>query len=157
MSLLEATYNDYSQCCDHFKKGVALLESRSISRASKSFHLAFKSIHKNHSNHNAYMSYFGLAKTLDGDFQGIDLCRQAVNQEFSNGDVFLNLARVERFCDNRKNTIVALKTGLEVDCKHDGLQLLRDKLGIRRRKLIPFLSRNNFLNRELGRLMRKRY
>ena len=156
MSLLEATYNDYSHCCDNFKQGIEFLESRSISNANKSFQLAFKSINKDHSLHNTYLSYFGLAKTLDGDYQGVDLCRQAVNLEFSNGDVFLNLARAEWFCENRKNTIVALQTGLEVDYQHGGLQLLQQKIGVRRRKSIPFLSRNHLLNRKLGRFFRKK-
>ena len=157
MSLLEASYNDYSHCCDNFKQGIEFLKSRSISNADKSFQLAFKSINKDHSLYNIYLSYFGLAKTLNGDYQGVDLCRQAVSLEFNNGDVFLNLARVEWLYENRKNTIVALRAGLEVDYQHGGLRLLQKKIGVRRRKLIPFLSRNNFFNRKFGCFFRKKY
>ncbi len=157
MSLIEAAYNDYSYCCDNFKQGIEFLKSRSISSASKSFQLAFKSINKDHSFYTTYLSYAGLAKTLDGDFRGIDLCRQAVSLELSNGDVFLNLARVEWFCENRKNTITVLQTGLRVDCQHSGLKLLQKKIGIRQHKIIPFLSRNNFLNKKFGRFFRKKY
>jgi len=157
MSLLEATYNDYSHCCDNFKQGIEFLENRSISNANKSFQLAFKSINIDHALHNTYLSYSGLAKTLDGDLHGVDLCRQAVNSEYSNGDVFLNLARVEWFCENRKNTVVALQTGLDIDYQHGGLRLLQKKIGVRKRKPIPFLSRNHFINQKLGRIFRKKY
>jgi hypothetical protein len=156
MSLLEVTYNDYSHCCDYFKQGIEFLKSRSISSANKSFQLAFGSIDRNHSLHNTYLSYSGLAKILDGDSQGIDLCRQAVNLEFSNGDLFLNLARVEYFCENRKNAIFALQAGLEIDCQHSGLQLLQQKMGARQTKPISFLSRGHYLNQKIGRLFRKK-
>lgn len=156
MSHAEAAYKDYSACCNNFKQGLESLQNRSFPEAVESFQFSLKNIPENHKFYNTYLSYFGLAKTLNGDYHGVDLCRKAIESEKYNGDVYLNLARVEWFCRNRKNTIVALDSGLKIDRKHNGLKIFQKKVGLRKKKIIPFLSRSNILNHKVGRYFRKK-
>ena len=156
MSLLEAVYSDYSECCDDFKNGIDYLNARSFSQAAECFQLAFESVSKSHKYSNTYASYFGISKLMHGDVSAIKLCRMAVCNEWKNADVFLNLARAELFCENRLNTVVAIEKGFDVDRYHIGLSMLHNKLGVRRRSVIPFLPRNNLINKFIGERIRKK-
>jgi len=155
MSLLEAIYSDYSECCDDFKNGIEYLKARLFSQATECFQLAFESVSKSHKYHNTYASYFGISKLMHGDLTAIELCRKAINNEWKNADVFLNLARAELFCDNRLNTVLAIEKGFDVDRRHVGLHVLSKKIGIRKYNVVPFLSRNNSINKFVGKRIRK--
>ena len=155
MSPLQAVYEDFSACCNEFIDGVSYLKDRSIPQAIQSFQLAFDSVDRTDVYHNKYASYCGLARVLSGDQVGLQLCRDAARSEIRDGDVFLNLARAEWFFKNRKQAIVALKKGLQVDNKHPGLRQMREQLGYRRRSPLPFLPRSHPLNHALGKLLRK--
>ncbi|MCW9012677.1 MAG: hypothetical protein OQL06_02745 [Gammaproteobacteria bacterium] len=154
MAPLQAVYEDFSSCCDDFVAGVEHLKERSIPRAVQSFQQAYDSVARADIYHNKYESYCGLARVLSGDHSAIELCRDAARSEIHDGDVFLNLARAEWFLDNRKNTIITLKKGLQIDNRHPGLRQMREQLGIRQRSALPFLPRSHPLNHALGKLMR---
>lgn len=156
MAYLKAIYRDYSTCCKNFSDGIAYLQRRAIQDASQSFQLACDSISISHSLRNKYISYWGFARLLSGDIDGIKLCREAALKELSDGDVFLNLARAEFLLESRRRTIIALKQGLEVDAHHEGLWLMRNRLGIRKRKPLPFLQRAHPFNIKLGCFLRKK-
>ena len=156
MSLLEAVYSDYSECCDDFKKGIDYLNARSFSQAAECFKLAFESVSKSHKYSNTYASYFGISKLMHGDVSAIKFCRMAVSDEWKNADVFLNLARAELFCENRLNTVLAIEKGFDIDRCHIGLSVLHKKLGVRKRNVIPFLSRKNLINKLIGERLRKK-
>ncbi len=155
MSPLQAVYEDFSACCNEFIDGVSHLKDRSIPQAIQSFQLAFDSVDRTDVYHNKYASYCGLARVLSGDQLGLQLCRDAARNEIRDGDVFLNLARAEWFFKNRKQTIIALKKGLQVDNRHPGLRQMREQLGFRQRSPLPFLPRSHPLNHGLGKLLRK--
>jgi len=155
MSLLEAVYADYSKCCDDFKNGIEYLKDRSFSQATECFQLAFESVSKSHQYRNTYVSYFGISKLMHGDLAAIRFCRKAVNSEWKNADVFLNLARAELFCENRLNTIQAIEKGFNVDRCHVGLHALSKRIGVRKCNVIPFLSRKNFINKFIGKRIRR--
>ena len=155
MAYLKAVYRDYSACCKSFSDGIEYLQRRAIQEASQSFQLACDSVSISHSFQNKYISYLGFARLLSGDIDGIKLCRKAALEEISDGDVFLNLARAEFLLESRRRTVFALERGLEIDAYHEGLWLMRKRLGIRKRKLLPFLQRAHPLNIKLGCLMRK--
>ncbi|HEY9051071.1 MAG TPA: hypothetical protein VIQ03_05970, partial [Gammaproteobacteria bacterium] len=140
---------------NEFIDGLSYLKDRSIPQAIQSFQLAFDSVDRTDVYHNKYASYCGLARVLSGDQVGLQLCRDAARSEIRDGDVFLNLARAEWFFKNRKQAIVALKKGLQVDNKHPGLRQMREQLGYRRRSPLPFLPRSHPLNHALGKLLRK--
>ena len=151
---LQAVYEDYSTCCNEFVEGVAHLKERSIEQAIERFQAACESVNRNDVYHNKYASYCGLARVLAGDANGIELCREVAQKEISDGDVYFNLARAEWHQKNRRNTILALKKGLQVDNRHPGLRTMREQLGIRQRSPLPFLPRSHPLNHALGKLVR---
>lgn len=155
MSPLQAVYEDFSACCNEFIDGVSYLKDRSIPQAIQSFQIAFDSVDRTDVYHNKYASYCGLARVLSGDQAGLQLCRDAARSEIHDGDVFLNLARAEWFFKNRKQTIIVLKKGLQVDNRHPGLRQMREQLGFRKRSPLPFLPRSHPLNHALGKLLRK--
>lgn len=154
MSPVQLVYEDFSSCCDDFVAGVEHLKERSMPKAVSSFQLAYEAADRSDVYHNKYASYSGLSRVLSGDFMGLELCREAARSEIHDGDVYLNLARAEWYCNNRKQTIMALKKGLQIDVRHPGLRLLREQLGIRQRSPLPFLPRTHPLNHALGKLMR---
>ena len=154
MAPLQAVYEDFSLCCDEFVEGVCFLNDRVMPEAVNSFQQAYESVDRSDVYHNKYESYCGLARVLSGDASGIELCRDAARSELHDGDVYLNLARAEWHLNNRKQTVVALKKGLRVDCRHPGLREMREKLGVRQRSALPFLPRTHPLNQTLGKLMR---
>lgn len=155
MLLIEAIYCDYSACCDDFKNGIDYLTARSFSQAAESFLLASESVAETSQYHNIYASYCGISRLMYGDFEAIELCRRAVNNEWKNADVFLNLARAELFCENRLNAVLAIEKGFVIDRCHIGLCMLDKKVGLRRRNAIPFLPRKNIINQFVGKQLRK--
>ncbi len=154
MAPLQAVYEDFSACCDEFVEGVSYLKDRAMPKAVNRFQQAYESVDRTDVYHNKYESYCGLARVLSGDITGLEMCRHALKTELHDGDVYLNLARAEWFYGNRKATVVALKKGLQIDNRHPGLRLMREKLGIRNRSALPFLPRTHPLNYALGKLMR---
>lgn len=154
MAPIQPVYEDFSKCCDEFVEGVEHLKERSIPMAVQSFQQAYDSVARADLYHNKYESYCGLARVLSGDTSAIELCRDAARNEIQDGDVFLNLARAEWHLKNRKNTIIALKKGLQIDNRHPGLREMREQLGIRQRSPLPFLPRSHPLNHALGKLLR---
>ena len=154
MSPLQPVYDDFSSCSDDFVDGVSHLQERAMPKAVRSFQRAYDSVDRSNIYHNKYASYSGLSRVLSGDSTGLALCREASRSEIHDGDVYLNLARAEWYCKNRKQTVVALKKGLQIDNRHPGLRLMREQLGIRQRSPLPFLPRSHPLNHALGKLMR---
>lgn len=156
MSHVEAIYSDYSSCCTDFIVGIEHLKQRSISHAIHYFNRACRDTDNDDLFRNRYESYYGLARVLNGDEQGLDMCVRAALNECYDGDIFLNLVRVEFIKQNREKAIMALLKGLDVDSGHPGLQLMAQQLGLRRRNALPFLRRGHPFNRFIGRFMRRR-
>jgi tetratricopeptide (TPR) repeat protein len=98
-----------------------------------------------------YTSAEGLAKVMSGDPSGLNQCRQAVLDDPKRPDLYENLALACIRMRQRKKAVDAIAKGLRVAPNHAGLHRLRKELGYRHRPPIPFLSRDNALNRLLGR------
>ncbi len=139
-----------------FVQGVIFLKEYSIPQALHNFQLAYDAVAYSDIYHNKYASYCGLARVLSGDRAGAELCRDAVRQEKLDGDVFLNLAYVEWHMKSRKRSVKILQQGLAVDHKHLGLKKFQQHLGKRSRQVISFVSRDSFLNKMLGKLVRRK-
>lgn len=156
MSHVEAIYSDYSACCTDFIVGIEHLKQRSISNAIHYFNQACRRAHNDDLFRNRYESYCGLARVLNGDVQGLDMCVKAALNECHDGDIFLNLVRVEHIKQNREKAVTALLKGLEIDSRHPGLRLMAQQLGLRRRNALPFLRRGHPFNRFIGRFLRRK-
>jgi hypothetical protein len=97
-----------------------------------------------------YMSYLGLCQVYSSDVSGLNLCRRAAAMETIHARVFVNLALAELKLNHRKRACSAVKLGLSID-RDPNLLRLRDRMGVRRTPVLPFLKRENPLNRWLGR------
>jgi len=103
-----------------------------------------------------YLSYYGLclAMVSTKSQTALELCESAVTVEFYNPDLFHNLARVHLRMGRRDRAYPVLLRGLQLHPGHRGIARDVRLLGIRRRPLLPFLSRGNPVNRFLGALFR---
>lgn len=99
----------------------------------------------------SYLGY-GIALRQKRIREGIRLCRHAVKSEFYQPENYLNLARTYLLAGQRKRAYEAVARGLQMDKGHRGLRRLLQQMGARKRPVIPFLSRNNLLNRILGKI-----
>lgn len=107
-------------------------------------------------------SYCGLLGVLSGAGKkaGIQTCLSAVegakkaNSDKSvKGALYLNLGRAYLGGRMKKEAIETFREGLRIDRKNKALHWELRKAGIRRKPVLPFLSRTNFINRGLGILL----
>jgi tetratricopeptide (TPR) repeat protein len=99
------------------------------------------------------LSTYGLALGQTGKLkQGIEICSAALSHARSNASLHINLARLYVLAGARRKAIDAIERGLRACPRHPGLSRLRDEIGVRRRPVIPLLSRNHPANVALGRL-----
>jgi tetratricopeptide (TPR) repeat protein len=99
-----------------------------------------------------YLSYYGLclAMTSQRINEARRICEQAIEVEFYNPDLYLNLGRVYLKEGERGQAFGAFVRGLQLNPRHAALVRELRRLGIRRRPVLGFLRRNNPLNRMLG-------
>lgn len=103
----------------------------------------------------AFLSNYGLALAMaEGrTSEAVVFCTQAIKKEFYNPDYYLNLAKVYAKANKRGRAVSVLYKGLKIDKSHAGILSALKKLGVRRRPVLPFLSRTNFLNKFFGIVM----
>lgn len=101
-----------------------------------------------------YYSYLGYGMALrEKRFgEGIKLCRYAIKQEFYQPENYVNLARTYLLAQRRGEAYKAIRRGLKVDPEFPELKALHERLGTRKRPVLPFFSRNNVFNQILGRI-----
>lgn len=135
-----------------FRRGVRCFELDDLDGALTCFHALDQHADPADLTTNIYRSYYGLVLIKKGDAGGLTLCRQAAAYERLHADVLHNLARAEHQLGNRRQAYVAVSRGLRINMNHRGLKQLRQLMGARGRPVIPFLRRDNILNRWLGKL-----
>ncbi len=99
-----------------------------------------------------YFSYLGcaIARAKKQRAEGLALCEHAVKIEFYQPENWANLADVLLLAGKRSEAIDALLQGLRIDAQQPRLQELLETMGLRKRPVLPFLSRQNPLNHLLG-------
>ena len=157
MSYINAVYQDLKYCCNDFIKGVEFLECYHIKESVTCFKRACESVSQGDRFYSKYKSYYGFSRLLSGDNAAIEICRVAVNSCPQDGDVCMNLARAEFVLKNRKAALGVIEVGLSHSAEHGGLNALKTKMGVRKRKPLPLLSRDNPISAALGKKMRKRH
>lgn len=102
------------------------------------------------------MSYLGLARVkMKAVEEGLELCRQAVRKKPFNEDLLYNLGQAYRMAGNRNEARKTFLLGAKgCDDTQRFLNALKE-MGVRRKPVIPFLSRDNVLNRWLGKITYK--
>jgi hypothetical protein len=142
---------------ESYEKGCEALKAQDYKAAEREFCEALKLVDEHNPSYNRITSCLGLARVLNSDRNGLLLCRDAASSETSNADVFLHLACAEWHCSNRERAIDAVVRGRNIDAGHQQLARVSALLDSRRRNALPFLPRDHFLNRTLGRLMRREH
>lgn len=99
----------------------------------------------------SYLGY-GIARYERRIKEGLALCQHSIKVQFYEPDNYVNLARVYLLKRNRRKAVETLNQALRLNATHHGARALAKEIGWRRRPVLPFLSRQNPLNRWLGKL-----
>lgn len=136
------------------RRGVELGREERWNEALPLLTRAFELKDRGHDLGGEFYSFLGyaIAKCQNRGKEGLQLCEHAVKIEFYNTDNYLNLARVQFLTGNRRQGVDALERGLKLDRANEKLIALQREMGIRRRPVFGFLSRDNLFNQILGRL-----
>ena len=81
--------------------------------------------------------------------EAVSLCLEAIAQEPQETVHYLNLGKVYIKAGKKKEALDILRQGLSRG-ENPELRELLERIGVRRKPLFPFLSRENFLNRYIG-------
>jgi tetratricopeptide (TPR) repeat protein len=133
-----------------FQRGLTFLQINNSAQAFRAFRAAYKQ-----EPLNAYhISYFGLTLTMENENveQGIALCREAVQLMPFEPEFYLNLSRVYLKAGRRKRALDTLLEGLAFKQNNKLLKSELARIDLRRKPLLTFLSRANFLNQIMGRM-----
>ncbi len=116
-----------------------------------------------HPTHPLVLSYYGwLQAVVDKKPRsGVTFCRRAFTN-FKTADphaagsvypvLYLNLGRTLLLSGRKKEALESFGRGLSYDRCHRELKKEMNALGIRRKPVLPFLSRSNPLNKLLGKV-----
>ena len=129
--------------------GRALLE-----KDAKGAHQIFEKAYRRNLNDSRVLSNYGLTLVLiEGDRQrGIRFCEEAVRRGPATTEMLVNLARALVVTRNKEQAVRALQRAMELAPTDPRVRHEFLALGLRRPPPIPWLSRNFFLNRWLGKL-----
>ena len=99
------------------------------------------------------LSYYGLTlAVLKKKYrEAVELCQKAVKQQFLDPYHYTNLSRVYVAMENRKKAVETLEKALAQMPRNKVILNYWKTIGLRRKPPIPFLSRDNPLNKMLGR------
>ena len=137
-----------------FDKGRDALKASDFKAAERDFEEVINALEEHDEQYNRVASFLGLAQVLNGNRNGLVLCRDAASSEVLDGQVFLNLAAAEWHSMNRKRAIDALYRGSKIDREHTQLRRAMQLADSRKRPVFSFLPRAHPLNRMVGRLLR---
>ena len=133
-----------------FKEGLALLRNNYAHKAMPYFTRALEREKAN----PFYLSYLGVAMAAAERKwdEAEELCTQALKMRRTQPELYLNLADVYRLAGRREEQIETLFDGLLMTKRDARITETLRRYGFRRPPVIPFLERNSFLNRKLGKL-----
>ncbi len=140
-----------------FDQALTLLNACHYGDALAMFMRLQRQVSKSAPNYNLIRSYYGMTLVCLGSCDdGLSVCRDAADRELNDPQVFVNLARSAQRCGDRRLALEAISLGKVVDPNNSAMQRLRYALGVRRKPVVSFLSRNNVINVLLGK-MRQRH
>ncbi len=86
--------------------------------------------------------------------KAVQVCMDTIEREPNNPVHYLNLGRINLFQGRKEEAISVFREGLEHGFEKRIVDEL-EKLGTRKKPVIPFLHRNNPINRHLGIILKK--
>ena len=98
------------------------------------------------------LSYYGLCIALADNRvrKGTLLCKMALEMDKFQPELYLNLGLIYLNDNQKSKATKTFRKGLDYAGKNDEITEQLIKLGARRKPPIPFLHRNNFINKHLG-------
>ncbi len=159
MSINCQIYTDVKECTSnlnddaeaHLEKGVEVLTQGDMLSALYHFEKAFSM------NNSALVSSyyaFCIAKERGQFNKAISLCKEAIRKEPQNPFLYLNLGRIYNLSNRKADAVNILREGLKFETNQQIVEELT-KLGTRKPPVIPFLKRNNPINKYLGMTLKK--
>jgi Flp pilus assembly protein TadD len=133
-----------------FREGVELLKNEYPQKALVRLQRAFES-----DKQNAYYSSFlglAIARAQWKWDQASQLCETAVQLKPKEVQFHLNLGEVYALAGRREKALDKLDYALGLFGDDSRLKQARSRVQNRRRPLVPFLRRANYLNHKLGKL-----
>jgi Flp pilus assembly protein TadD len=133
-----------------FKQGLKALKNGYPQRALVHMRTVFEA----EKNNPFYLSFLGLsiARAQREWDQAAELCEIAVQLRRSECQFHMNLAEVYALAGRREKALDTLDAALELFGDDSRLKRARSKVEKRRSPVVPFLTRDNFLNRTFGKL-----
>lgn len=133
-----------------FREGVELLKNEYPEKALVKLQRAFESDKRN----PYYISFLGLsiARAEQNWEYASELCETAVELKRKEIKFHLNLVEVYALAGLREKALRRLDKASKLFGDDARLKRFRAKMVERRAPMLPFLGRNHFLNRKLGRL-----
>jgi tetratricopeptide (TPR) repeat protein len=105
--------------------------------------------------HPVYLSTMGLCEAMMGDAaRGEKMCRSALRLAGKERDpmLYVNLGRVLLETGDRQAARDSFMKAYRIDNTNAPAALELSRMGVRKKPVLPFLSRNHFLNVRLGKL-----
>ena len=135
------------------EKGIALLNEDKPEEAIP----CFEAMLAEGCEHPLAMSCLGLAMARAGKDLAIaeKYSLKAIEKKPYTGEYYRSLAEVYLIGGKRKEAIQCIDKGLKYDSANEGLFEEMKKYGIRKKPVLPFLPRSNFLNKNIGILLSK--
>ncbi|MCL4492602.1 MAG: tetratricopeptide repeat protein [Nitrospirae bacterium] len=129
-----------------FEKGVEALSQNKTLPALASFEKAIQM-----GDNPAYYSYLAycIAKERGQVRKAISLCEEAIQKDTENPVHYLNLGKVYLHAGNKEYAIKVFREGLKFERNQQIINELI-KLATRKPPVIPFLNRDNPINKYLG-------
>jgi Flp pilus assembly protein TadD len=130
--------------------GLEHLRRNHLSLAVESFREALR----RSPDHPLILSYYGLclARLETNYAEALRLCKRATYQDPYDPTLLVNLGKVYRLIGDRGAAYRSLRAAWALDRRHHPTMLELARMGMRRRPVLPFLSRDHFLNILLGKL-----
>ena len=131
-----------------YKQGIEFLKSGERLRALGVFERACKLEPEN----PEFRSFLGLCIAYERRMMGeaVSHCEWALAAEPDNPDYYLNLGKVYLVFGSNSDAIRVLRNGMKVDNRNPYIIAELQEIGVRKKPVIPFLSRGHFLNRYIG-------
>jgi Flp pilus assembly protein TadD len=133
-----------------FKQGIELLRKGHSAEALEYLQQAARLKQQN----PYYLSFLGvsMARAERKWAPAVELCKTALSLKRNDAQLHLNLAQVYVSAGRREDAVQALDTAVSYCGTDARIRRMRGRLGRRGSPVLPFLERDNFLNRGLGKL-----
>jgi len=133
------------------QEGVILVERGALDQAQ----MIFAGYLERHPESSVSLSYAGLLACMKDRqaSKGLQFCQEAVRRDPGEALCHLNLSKIYFTVGDRYQCVRSLHRGLKIRSPYRPLLMgFYRTIGLRRKPVLPFLSRNNVLNNLLGRL-----